>query len=128
MLFSRETSNRKRCASEISDYRISAICHPSLLVRRPKESPGADQKIWTPSYLQPPAVQLVGGGNCATMKEATSPRTLARAHPTSRTHYAMSAFAMTGAAAPAKIAAKYNLGRNSKALNAKGEYKWHPWI
>ena len=60
--------------------------------------------------------------------EATSPRTLARAHPTSRTHYAMSAFAMTGAAAPAKIAAKYNLGRNSKALNAKGEYKWHPWI
>ena len=34
----------------------------------------------------------------------------------------MSAFAMTGAAAPAKIAAKYNLGRNSKALNAKGEY------
>ena len=51
-----------------------------------------------------------------------------RAHPTSRTHYAMSAFAMTGAAAPAKIAAKYNLGRNSKALNAKGEYKWHPWI
>lgn len=40
----------------------------------------------------------------------------------------MSAFAMTGAAAPAKIAAKYNLGRNSKALNAKGEYKWHPWI
>ena len=51
-----------------------------------------------------------------------------RAQPTSRTHYAMSAFAMTGAAAPAKIAAKYNLGRNSKALNAKGEYKWHPWI
>lgn len=40
----------------------------------------------------------------------------------------MSAFAMTGAGAPAKIAAKYNLGRNSKALNAKGEYKWHPWI
>ena len=40
----------------------------------------------------------------------------------------MSAFAMTGAAAPAKIAAKDNLGRNSKALNAKGEYKWHPWI
>ena len=60
--------------------------------------------------------------------EATSPRTLLARATTSRTHYAMSAFAMTGAGAPAKIAAKYNLGRNSKALNAKGEYKWHPWI
>lgn len=38
----------------------------------------------------------------------------------------MSAFAMTGVAAPAKIAAKYSLGRNSKALNAKGTYKWQP--
>lgn len=86
------------------------------------------RKNLAPSYLQPPAVQLVGGGNCATTGSHFSSHARARAPHVENSHYAMSAFAMTGAAAPAKIAAKYNLGRNSKALNAKGEYKWHPWI